>query len=141
MKVCNYCPDPKPLKTDADFYPKHPTKCIDCSKQYQKEYRARKKLNPAPVSERKERDQALPRICKECPEDSNQKTEADFYLPTSHQCKKCITRLRKDKRAATRAFAKQVPELKDQRIHDLEEQIRLLNLLNEARQAPAGDRQ
>ena len=139
--ICNFCPEPKPILTDDDFYPNNTTKCINCLKKYQKEYRERKKLLPA--AEKKEKDTSLIRICKECPPEKNQKIDADFYSPVSHQCKKCIVRLRKEKRAKDRTILKQVPIFKDQRISDLEEQIRLLNLLrdNEARQASTANRQ
>lgn len=134
QRVCNSCPDPKPQKTDADFYPKHPTRCIDCSKKYQAEYRAKVKLNKPPKSEK---TLSETRHCKGCDSD---KTAAEFHSP-GNQCSACINRLRKERRDIIKTAANQVPFLKDQRIKDLEEQIRLRDLLDEARQTPTGNSQ
>lgn len=146
MKQCKYCPDPKPIKTDADFYPTHSTKCIECAKKHQKEYRARKKLeretNPQP-----EQTEPRERFCHQCPEPRPVLTDRDFYTPTGQQCKRCIRLKQKEYRQEITTLAKhaqiQAKQALDQRVSDLEEQLRLLNLLrtaeNEARESSTRD--
>lgn len=120
-RICEHCPEPKPLLTDARFYDKYHSRCIECVKKHNSDYVKRKKSE-------KEGQPPMERTCKYCPEPKPDLTDSDFYGPVGRRCKTCTLQhiqlkkgLSKDKeRTGTSMPSKTVERSPDSNeLHDL----------------------